>query len=365
MTKLYLIVFGITVVFSQQGAPQDLMGTWQGVLRENGQDQRTVIKILKYDGGTLQGALYPIDRGGGYLPITGSARGENITLSTPAIAATYTGKLDSSRNSISGTWTQNRLSQTLNLSRANNQTAWTIPPDPRAAPKMASDVAPTYEVATIKPSRPEENKSMFRQGRRFNTTATSVVDLMMFGYGIHPKQIANSPRWLETDKYDVTLLQAGEGQPSDDQLKEMMRKLLVERLRLTFHREKRDLAVFRIVTLKTGAKLVDSLNVDGPAGVGTSLGLMTVKSGTMSDFAGFLQRYYGMDRPVIDKTGLSKRYDFTLRWTPDDPRRPGVVTDEFPDFFTAIQQQLGLKLETETESVDVLVIDNVERPSEN
>jgi len=145
----------------------------------------------------------------------------------------------------------------------------------------------------------------------------------------------------------------------------LMRNLLADRLCLTFHREKRDLAVFRIVTLKTGTKLVDTLNVDGPAGVGTSLGLMTVKSGTMSDFAGFLQRCYGMDRPVIDKTGLSKRYDFTLRWTPDDPRRPGVVTDEFPDFFTAIQQQLGLKLETGDESVDVLVIDNVERPSEN
>jgi len=165
MTNLYLIVLGVTVVFSQQrAAAQDLMGTWQGVLRENGQDQRTVIKILKYDGGTLQGALYPIDRGGGYLPVTGTARGENITLSTPAIAATYTGKLDSSGNSISGTWTQNRLSQTLNLSRANNQTTWTIPPDPRAAPKMASDFVPTYEVATIKPIRPEENKSMFSTG---------------------------------------------------------------------------------------------------------------------------------------------------------------------------------------------------------
>jgi uncharacterized protein (TIGR03435 family) len=190
---------------------------------------------------------------------------------------------------------------------------------------------------------------------------------MMFAYGIHFKQIANAPRWLETDKYDVTLLQAGEGQPNDTQLKEIMRKLLSDRLRLTLHREKRDLSVFRIVTLKAGPKLVDSLNPDGPAGWGGGgrVGMMTVKSATIADFAGFLQRYFDIDLPVIDRTGLSGRYDFTLRWTPDDRRNTGGVTDEFPDFFTAIEQQLGLKLETVTESVDVLVIDHVERPTEN
>src|SRR3989442_289766 len=270
MTKLYLFVFGVMVVLSQQRvAVQDLMGTWQGVLRANG------------------------------------------------------------------------------------QTAWTIPADPRDAPKMASDVVPTYEVATIKPSRPDEgNRALFRQGRRFNTTATSIVDLMMFAYGIHFKQIANAPRWLENDKYDVTLLPAGEGQPSDGQLKEIMRKLLSDRLRLTLHRENRALSVYRIVTLKAGRKFVNSLNPDGPAGVGNGVGVITVKSATMADFAGFLQRYHAMDRPVIDRTGLSGRYDFTLRWTPDDRPKTGDLTDEFPDFFAAIQQQLGLKLETATESVD-------------
>jgi len=373
MTKLYLFVFGVTVVLSQQRvAAQDLIGTWQGVLRANSQDQRTVIKILRDDGETLQGALYTIDRGAGYLPLTGTARGGNIALSVPAWVATYTGKLDSSGNSISGTWAQDGSTQPLNLIRANSETAWTIPVDPRDAPKMASNVDPTYEVATIKPSRPDEvNRTLIRQGRRFNTTATSIVDLMMFAYGIHFKQIANAPRWLETDKYDVTLLQAGEGQASDAQLKEIMRKLLSDRLRLTLHRENRDLPVFRIVTLKAGAKLVDSLNADGPAGWGGGgrVGMMTVKSATIADFAGFLQRYFGIDlgidRPIIDRSGLSGRYDFTLRWTPDDRRNTGDLTGEFPDFFTAIQQQLGLKLETVTESVDVLVINQVERPTEN
>ena len=369
MTKLCLFVFGVMAVLSQERvAVQDLMGTWQGVLRANSQDQRTVIKILRDDRGTLQGALYPIDEGPGYLPLTGTARGGNITLSVPARAATYTGKLDRGGNSISGAWTRDGSTQSLNLIRANGETAWTIPPDPRDAPKMAVDVDPTYEVATIKPSRPDEVNRMFlRQGRRLNTTATSIVDLMMFAYSIHFKQIANAPRWLENDKYDVTLLPAGEGQPSDTQLKEIMRKLLSDRLSLTLHREKRDLDVFRIVTLKAGAKLVDSLNVDGPAGVGGGIGTITVKSATIADFAGFLQRYFSplvMNQPVIDRTGLSGRYDFTLRFNPYG-LNTGGVTDEFPDFFTAVEQQLGLKLETVTEPVDVLVIDDVQRPSEN
>jgi hypothetical protein len=132
MTRLYLFVFGVMIVLSQERvAALGLMGTWQGVLRANGQDQRTVIKILKDDGGTLQGAVYPIDEGGGYLPLTGTARGGNIALSIPARAAMYRGKLDSSGNSISGTWTQDRSTQSLSLIRANSETAWTIPADPR------------------------------------------------------------------------------------------------------------------------------------------------------------------------------------------------------------------------------------------
>jgi uncharacterized protein (TIGR03435 family) len=178
---------------------------------------------------------------------------------------------------------------------------------------------------------------------------------------------SHAPGWIETDKYDVTMLQAGEGQPSDAQLKAMMRKLLSDRVGLTLHREKRDLSVFRIVTLKGGPNLADTLTPDAPAGWGGGgrPGMLIVKSSTIADVAGFLQRFFDPGRPVIDKTGLSGKYDFTLRWTPDALRNRGGVADEFPDFFTAIEQQLGLKLESATESVDLLVIDDVTRPTEN
>jgi hypothetical protein len=127
---------------------QGLMGTWQGILRANGEEQRTVIKILKDDGGTLQGALYVIERGPGYFALAGTARNGNITLSVPALVATYTGKLDSSGKSITGAWTENGSTLSLSLVQTNPDTAWTIPDD--RVPKMAADLDPTYEVATIK-----------------------------------------------------------------------------------------------------------------------------------------------------------------------------------------------------------------------
>jgi uncharacterized protein (TIGR03435 family) len=97
---------------------------------------------------------------------------------------------------------------------------------------------------------------------------------------------------------------------------------------------------------------------------------MTVKNATIADFAGFLQRYI-MDRPVVDRSGISGRYDFTLDWTPDEfqlssraGQSPALAADA-PDLYTAIQQQLGLKLQSAKLPIDVLVIDSVAKPADN
>jgi uncharacterized protein (TIGR03435 family) len=97
---------------------------------------------------------------------------------------------------------------------------------------------------------------------------------------------------------------------------------------------------------------------------------MTVKNASMSEFASLMQRYVGLDRPIIDHTGISGKYDFKLSWAADSSQMnggPSPVTpgDARPDLFTAIQEQLGLKLQPLKEPTDVLVIDSVERPSEN
>jgi uncharacterized protein (TIGR03435 family) len=240
---------------------------------------------------------------------------------------------------------------------------------------MAADADPVFEVATIKPSKPEMQGKGFRvNGRRFSTINTSASDLMTFAYGIHARQIIGGPAWLETEKYDLAAQPDGEGQPNDKQWKIMVQKLLADRFQLAFHRDKKELSVYALVVAKNGPKLTKSEgDPNGLPGLFfRGLGVLPARNATMADFAGVMQSAV-LDRPVVDQTGLQGRYDFTLSWTPDEFQFGGLGvkppppsdTAANPDLFTAIQQQLGLKLESTKAPAEVLVIDHVEKPSEN
>lgn len=240
---------------------------------------------------------------------------------------------------------------------------------------MAVDANPAFEVATIKPSKPDAIGKGFRvNGRMFTTINTSVSDLMTFAYGLHARQITGGPPWLETEKYDLEAKPEGQGQPNDRQWKGMVQKLLAERWKLAFHRDQKELAAYVIVVGKTGSKLTKS---DGdPNGLPglffRGLGALSVRNGNMTDFASVMQST-ALDRPVLDRTGLTGRFDFSLNWTPDETQFGGLGvrvpppsdTATAPDLFTAIQDQLGLKLESQKAPVDVLVVDHVEKPSDN
>jgi len=238
-------------------------------------------------------------------------------------------------------------------------------------PAAIPSIGPEFEVATIKLSRPEERLSIVIKGRQFMTTASSVYDLATFAYGVHARQITNGPPWLETEKYDVIAQPGGDGQPNRQQVQVMVQKLLADRFRLAFHRDKKELSVFAIVVAKTGTKLNRSSDQNGTPGAGfNGPGRMIVKSATISDFAGFMQRYV-MDRPVVDQTHITGKFDFTLNWTPNESQfegrafDPTTQTSDVPELFTAIQDQLGLKLESAKVPVEVLVMDHVEKPSDN
>jgi uncharacterized protein (TIGR03435 family) len=235
----------------------------------------------------------------------------------------------------------------------------------------ATSTDPEFEVATIKLSRPEERLSIVIKGRQFMTTASSLYDLTTFAYGLHASQITNGPGWLATEKYDVIAQPSGDGQPNRQQVQVMVQGLLADRFRLAFPRDKKELSVFTLVAAKTGTKLGRSSDQNGTPGVGfNGPGRMIVKSATISDFAGFMQRYV-MDRPVVDQTHITGKFDFTLNWTPNETQFEGRAIDpttqngDAPELFTAIQEQLGLKLESAKVPVDVLVIDHVEKPSDN
>ena len=245
----------------------------------------------------------------------------------------------------------------------------------QTVPKMAADANPSYEVATIKPSRPEERKQVAVQGTRLVTMDTSLVDLMMFAYGVHQLQIAAGPEWIRAEKFDLVMQPNLPGRASTAQMRSMLQKLLADRFQLGFHHAQAELPVYRIVQAKGGAKLTPTsaeASAQNTAAIRFDEGGMTVRDATLPEFARLMQRYVALDRPIVDHTGLTGKFDFTLSWTPDssqfDGRPPWPAKDDAtapPSLYTAIQEQLGLKLEPAKELADTLVIDHVQRPSDN
>lgn len=354
---------------------QDVTGIWQGTLQAGKQELRTVVKISKADSG-LKAVFYSIDQSGQGVAGAIALQGSTVKISVPSIGGTYEGKLSADATSITGAWTQGGSPMPLNLKHVTEETAWPIPEPPVRLKPMAADASPTFEVATIKPSNPETGGRMFGvRGRQFSTINTSVSDLIGFAYGLHARQITGGPAWLESEKYDLVAKPDGEGQPNDKQWKGMVQKLLADRFKLTFHRDKKELSVFAIVVGKNGPKLTKSAgDPNGLPGLFfRGLGDLPARNATMADFAGVMQRAV-LDRPVVDQTGLSGRFDFELKWTPDETQFAGLgvrvpaPSDDLaapPDLFTAIQEQLELKLQSTKAPVEVLVIDRVEKPSEN
>jgi uncharacterized protein (TIGR03435 family) len=153
----------------------------------------------------------------------------------------------------------------------------------------------------------------------------------------------------------------------------MVQKLLAERFGLEFHREKRELSAYVITLDKAGVKMakVEGNRGNLPGFGGRGPGAIGVRNSTMPEFADFLQARI-LERPVVDQTGLTDRYDFTLEWKPDPsqlgPNAPATLPanlEERPDLMTAIRQQLGLKIEAGKAAVEVLVIDKIVKPTEN
>jgi uncharacterized protein (TIGR03435 family) len=356
---------------------QNIVGTWQGTLQIRDRELRTVFKISTTDADALKAVLYSIDQGGQPISANTVTRdGTSLKISILGIGGTYEGKVSADGNSITGTWSQGGPPITLTLKRATPETAWTIPEPPPPLKRMAADADPSFDVATIKPSKPGTPGRLFRiQPGHFSTINTTLTSLIGFCYGLHPRQIVGAPAWVEAEKYDLDGKPDGEGQPSVEQWKTMVQKLLADRFQLKFHHEKKELAVFALVVAKTGSKLTKSEG--DPNGVPSllfrGLGMLPVRNATMADFASVMQSAV-LDRPVVDQTGLAGRFDFVLTWTPDEtqfaalggvPPTPTDKPDAPPDLFTAIQQQAGLKFESTKASVDVMVIDRVEKPSEN
>jgi len=357
---------------------QDLTGNWQGTLK-TGKNLRMILVVSKEDG-RLQAKLYSIDETAQPFRVsTISQGGSTVKFAIDLNGTAYEGKISAGNTTIAGTWTQGVTPLPLDFSRVTKETAWEIPAPPPPRKLMSADADPLFEVATIKPndSGGTSMQVLTFRGRTFITENSSLADLMMFAYSVQMKQIAGAPDWIERDRYDINATPDQEGTPSADQVRVMIRKLLADRFQLKFHRDKRELSAFVLTVGKDGSKLKAAQPNGNLHGIGVqpaaSGEMMFANNSPIPAFTSFLQSLV-LDRPVVDQTGLTGRYDLTLTFTPDDSLfhghppafpKPAEGVEAAPNLFDAIQQQLGLKLTAEKTEVDVLAIDHVEKPSAN
>jgi bla regulator protein blaR1 len=263
---------------------------------------------------------------------------------------------------------------------------------PRTQVEDADTKLPEFEVATIKLNKSGDLGGRFAfTANGFSGEDIPLTMLLKLAYGVEDDQIVGVPSWLKSQRYDIAakvdVSDTGNlGKLSIDQRKRMIRPLLSDRFNLKFHREAKSLSAYVLVIAKKGPKLRPS-QMDGPSpliqghrglrmmgrgyvvGQGVPIELMPQ---VLSDLLG---------RTVVDKTGLTGNYDFTLKWTPDEVQtaifnktyvggNPDIdnaplLDSSGPSIFTALQEQLGLKLELQKSRAQILVIDHVEKPSEN
>ncbi len=227
-------------------------------------------------------------------------------------------------------------------------------------PGRAQAAGPSFEVATIKPASATDGHTHinYPPGDSFSAINITLPALMQWAYGMPEKQILDGPAWMTSTRFDIQARVENSVRSDTEAKRKMVQALLAERFNMKLHEETRMLPAYDLVVAKGGSKLEVSKANGKSIGMGrTHLDLQGL---TMPLVAEQLSLVAG--RVVVDKTGLSDRYDVKLVWAADDaPAGDGSA----PSLFTAIQEQLGLKLEPAKEPLPVLVIDRVDMPTAN
>ena len=237
-----------------------------------------------------------------------------------------------------------------------------------------------FEVASIKPSSPTQPIAFRRSGYRVATTSTSLEWLITWAYDVYGDHICGKPQWLDAERYDIVANGPQESETAVrppgqiSPLQQMMQALLAERFKLAVHRETRELPIYALVVAKSGLKvrLTEAPDIMGQNPFSMPGRGRLIGAGVSAEMlAKVLSHQVG--RSVQDQTGLQGVFDFKLEWEPDPPTggagsAPPALVDlrAGRSLFSAIQEQLGLKLEARKGPVEVLVIDHIERtPTEN
>ena len=241
---------------------------------------------------------------------------------------------------------------------------------------------PVFEVASVKRSKPASGPArgdglsgiipvgIDTKPGKLTARNETLKNLISAAYGVKEYQISG-PEWLSSERYDIV---AKAAKPvGDDQLMQMLQPLLVERFKLTLHRDKKKFTVYALAVDKNGPKITKAKD-EGDTQINMGGMRLTAQHTPLPQFANLLSLQ--TDRPVVDRTGLVGNFDITLTWAPDAATGmppPGGensgrdnASDPTPAIFTAVREQLGLKLQASKELLEVLVIDHAEKvPSEN
>jgi len=250
----------------------------------------------------------------------------------------------------------------------------------------AAAKAAEFEVASVKLHTSDDQRVMMvaQPGGRFVAANIPLRLLIRTPFQLQDDQIVGGPNWLATDRFDIEArMSASPGGPSNAQLPAMLQSLLVDRFKLTTHGEKRELPVFALERARRDGALGPGLHptacpevaidLSRPrpcANVQTGFGSLTLRGMPFTQFTPFLSPY--VNRVVVDRTGLDGRYDIDLSWMPEQPGRGSAAAGAPPasdpnavSIFTAIQEQLGLRLNSTRDMVEVFVIDTLEHPTLN
>ena len=224
--------------------------------------------------------------------------------------------------------------------------------------------AQQFEVASIKPSKAAVGSSsgIYTGHGHLDAHNVTLLRCIMGAYGVGPREVSGGPDWINSDRFDI-LAKADQPVNQDATLMVMLQALLADRFKLAFHPATHTIPALVLEVAKNGPNLEkaepgeSSTNTNGN-NAGTTI---EARKTDMDAFARVLARETG--QPVLNRTALEGIFNFRLGWARD--RASPVAADDRPSLFTAIREQLGLRLRSEKASVEILVIDHVEKPSEN
>lgn len=254
----------------------------------------------------------------------------------------------------------------------------------------------TFEVASIKPTSADDRRSaiQFQPGGGFRASGVTLKMLLALAYDVREFQISGGPNWIATERFDITAraeraanaeastqvpaapshMTDSERKTMQEQMAQRLQALLADRFHLAIHRETKEQQGYALVVAKGGPKLRPAENKSDER-----QGMMRMGRGSVEGHDVPLDTLIHaisnqLGRPVTDRTGLTGHFDIKLQWTPEPGQsmmppgggpEPPASDPNGPSLFTALQEQLGLRLESQKTPVDLIVIDRVEKPSEN